>query len=38
MPYPLLWDLERVEHAHDHVVVDLPSLRDLPGWLELIDD
>jgi putative hydrolase of the HAD superfamily len=33
VPYPLLWELERVEH--DEHVVELASLDDLPGWLGL---
>ena len=37
VPYPLLWDLERVEHVHDHDVIELPTLGDLPGWLDLTD-
>ena len=31
VPYPLLWELEHVEH--DEHVVELPSLADLPAWL-----
>jgi putative hydrolase of the HAD superfamily len=33
VPYPLLWELEHVDHEHDHDVIELPSLRDVPGWL-----
>jgi putative hydrolase of the HAD superfamily len=32
IPYPLLWELERVEHDED--VIELASLTDLPGWLD----
>lgn len=32
VPYPLLWDLERVEH--DEQVVELSSLTEVPRWLE----
>jgi putative hydrolase of the HAD superfamily len=31
VPYPILWDLERVEH--DEHFVELASLADLPAWL-----
>lgn len=33
VPYPLLWELEHVDHEHDHDVVELASLRDVPAWL-----
>jgi putative hydrolase of the HAD superfamily len=33
VPYPLLWELEHVDHEHDHDVIELASLRDVPGWL-----
>lgn len=33
VPYHLLWELEHVDHEHDHDVVELVSLRDLPAWL-----
>jgi putative hydrolase of the HAD superfamily len=32
IPYPILWDLERVDH--DEHFVELESLADLPGWLK----
>ncbi|MGZ4763647.1 MAG: HAD family hydrolase [Ilumatobacteraceae bacterium] len=32
IPYPILWELERVEH--DEKFVELGSLADLPGWLD----
>ena len=32
IPYPILWELERVEH--DENFVELGSLADLPGWLD----
>ena len=32
VPYPILWDLERVEH--DEHFVELDSLADLPAWLD----
>ena len=31
IPYPILWDLEHVDH--DQHVVELASLADLPAWL-----
>ena len=31
VPYPLLWDLEQVDH--DQHIVELTSLADLPAWL-----
>lgn len=31
IPYPLLWELEHVEH--DEHVVELAALADVPGWL-----
>jgi putative hydrolase of the HAD superfamily len=31
IPYPLLWDLEQVDH--DEHIVELESLADLPAWL-----
>ena len=31
VPYPLLWDLEHVDH--DQHIVELASLADLPAWL-----
>lgn len=31
VPYPLLWELEHVDHDED--VVELSSLSELPGWL-----
>lgn len=33
VPYHLLWELEHVDHDHDHDVIELPSLRDVPAWL-----
>ena len=33
VPYPLLWELEHVDHEHDHDVIELASLRDVPAWL-----
>ena len=33
VPYPILWDLEHVEH--DENFVELDSLADLPAWLGL---
>jgi len=33
VPYPILWDLEHVEH--DKNFVELESLADLPAWLGL---
>jgi putative hydrolase of the HAD superfamily len=33
VPYPLLWELEHVDHEHDHDVIELASLRDVPTWL-----
>jgi putative hydrolase of the HAD superfamily len=33
VPYPLLWELEHVDHDHDHDVIELASLRDVPTWL-----
>ncbi len=33
VPYPLLWELEHVDH--DELVTELASLADLPGWLGL---
>ena len=33
VPYPLLWELEHVDHSHDHDVVELANLRDVPAWL-----
>ena len=37
VPYPLLWELEHVEHDAESydTFTELGSLRDLPGWLEL---
>jgi putative hydrolase of the HAD superfamily len=32
IPYPILWDLEHVDH--DENFVELPSLADLPAWLD----
>jgi putative hydrolase of the HAD superfamily len=32
IPYPILWDLEHVEH--DEHFVELASLADLPAWLD----
>ena len=32
IPYPILWELERVEH--DEHFVELGSLAELPGWLD----
>jgi putative hydrolase of the HAD superfamily len=32
IPYPILWDLEHVDH--DAHFVELDSLADLPGWLD----
>lgn len=32
VPYPLLWELEHVEH--DEHVVELASLAELPAWLD----
>ena len=32
IPYPILWELERVEH--DENFVELGSLADLPAWLD----
>jgi putative hydrolase of the HAD superfamily len=32
VPYPLLWDLEQADE-HDHHIVELDSLADLPAWL-----
>ena len=37
VPYHLLWELEQVDHSHDHDVIELPHLRDLPGWLAVTD-
>jgi putative hydrolase of the HAD superfamily len=31
VPYPLLWELEHVDH--DQQVVELASLAELPAWL-----
>ena len=31
VPYPILWDLEQVDH--DEHFVELASLADLPAWL-----
>lgn len=31
VPYPLLWELEHVDH--DEHFADLESITDLPGWL-----
>lgn len=31
VPYPLLWELEHIDH--DAHVVELPSIADLPEWL-----
>jgi hypothetical protein len=31
VPYPILWDLEQVDH--DQHFVELASLADLPAWL-----
>lgn len=33
VPYPLLWELEHVEH--DEHFAELESIADLPGWLAL---
>jgi putative hydrolase of the HAD superfamily len=33
VPYHLLWELEHVDHDHDHDVIELSSLRDVPAWL-----
>lgn len=33
IPYPLLWELEHVDH--DEHVIELTSIDDLPGWLHL---
>jgi putative hydrolase of the HAD superfamily len=33
VPYPLLWELEHVDH--DEHFVELASITELPGWLEL---
>jgi putative hydrolase of the HAD superfamily len=33
VPYHLLWELEHVDHEHDHDVIELASLRDVPAWL-----
>jgi putative hydrolase of the HAD superfamily len=33
VPYPLLWDLEHVDHDHDAHFAELASLSDLPAWL-----
>jgi hypothetical protein len=32
VPYPILWDLEQVDH--DEHFVELASLADLPAWLD----
>lgn len=32
VPYPILWDLEHIEH--DEHFVELESLADLPAWLD----
>jgi putative hydrolase of the HAD superfamily len=32
VPYPILWDLERVEH--DENFIELASIADLPAWLD----
>ena len=32
IPYPILWDLEHIEH--DEHFVELESLADLPAWLD----
>ena len=37
VPYHLLWELEEVEHVHDHDVIELQSLRDVPAWLASVD-
>lgn len=33
IPYPILWDLEHIEH--DEHFVELESLADLPAWLDV---
>ena len=35
IPYPILWDLEQVDH--DAHFVELGSLADLPTWLDAAD-
>lgn len=39
VPYPLLWELEHVEHPPvSERFVELASLRELPAWLETMRD
>ena len=33
IPYPLLWELEHVEH--DEHFAELGSISELPAWLEV---